>query len=249
MIRFALCMMLTLSASALLLNATPAKAEVDRNFYKQVVDSSLRPKSDLPRDKSRLPEQLLSFMQIKPGMTVFEQGASGGYTTELLAHAVGLKGKVYAEGLDPSRLHGNRLPQVKPLDRGLVYQIPERAARAGLKNGQADLVVLMFTYHDLTLNDRIDRLEMLRNMKAMLKSGGSIIMADNSAEEGSGLKYTPQLHRIDKQLVLKEFKAAGFVLEADSDLYANPKDDLKAHWRFLAKPRNHHRMLLKFRKP
>ncbi|NQZ13014.1 MAG: methyltransferase domain-containing protein, partial [Algicola sp.] len=175
--------------------------------------------------------------------------AGGGYTTELLAHSVGKTGKVYAEGLDPGRLRGNRLRQVKALDRGLVYQIPERAARAGLKNGQADAVVMMFTYHDLTLNERIDRQDMLSNMKAMLKSGGSIIIADNAAIDGSGLFYTSQLHRIDKELVMKEFKQAGFVFDASSDIYANPEDDLKAHWRFLAKPRHHHRMLIRFKKP
>jgi predicted methyltransferase len=107
----------------------------------------------------------------------------------------------------------------------------------------------MFTYHDLTLNERIDREQMLQNMKAMMKKGASIIIADNAAIEGSGLLYTPQLHRIDKQLVIKEFTAAGFELEAESDIYSNPKDDLKAHWRFLAKPRHHHRLLLRFIKP
>lgn len=249
MLRFALGLMLTLSVPAMVLSSAAVQAKVDDNHYQQIVKNAIRPKSDLPRDKSRLPAKLLAFMQIKPGMVVFEQGASGGYTTELLAHAVGYKGKVFAEGLNPSRLRDNRLPQVKPLDRGLIYQIPERAARAGLNNGEADMVVLMFTYHDLTLNDRIDRIAMLKNMKNMLKPGGKIIIADNAAEDGSGLQYTPQLHRIDKKLVIKEFTEVGFELEAESDIYANPKDDLRAHWRFLAKPRHHHRMLLKFRKP
>lgn len=250
MLRFALSVMLTVSAPLMFLNPTPAMAGGESSaYYQQVVSNSERPRGDLLRDKSRLPEKLLAFMKIKPGMVVFEQGAGGGYTTELLARAVGSDGRVYAEGLDPSRLRDNRLPQVKSLDRGLIYQIPERAERAGLKKGSADMVVLMFTYHDLTLNDRINRLEMLDNLKSMLKSGGKIVIADNAAVEGSGLYYTPQLHRIDKKLVLKEFTQAGFVLDAQSDIYANPKDDLKAHWRFLTKPRNHHRMLLKFSKP
>lgn len=238
-----------LSAAALAFTPAQSFAALAQSHYDKVIENAVRPNSDLPRDQSRRPKQLLAFMAIKPGMVVFEQGASGGYTTELLAHAVGYKGKVYAEGLEPSRIKDNRLPQVIPLDRGLIYQIPERAKRAGLKLGQADLAVLMFTYHDLTLNERIDRLQMLKDIKALLKPGGSIVVADNAAIEGSGLNYTPQLHRIDKQLVIKEFEQVGFKLEQDSDLYANPKDDLKAHWRFLAKPRKHHRFLLKFSKP
>lgn len=232
-----------------LLNTSPLAQAHSDSAYQKVVAHKDRPQSDLPRDKGRLPAGLLKFMRLKPGMVVFEQGASGGYTTELLARAVGQTGKVFAEGLDPSRIRNNRLPQVKPLERGLIYQIPERAVKAGLKNGEADAVVMMFTYHDLALNERIDRQEMLQNMLALLKTGGSIYVADNAAISGSGLHYTPQLHRIDPELVKKEFEQAGFVFDAKSDLYHNPKDNLKAHWRFLAKPRRHDRLLMRFKKP
>lgn len=217
--------------------------------YQNIVDSKQRPRGDLAKDKSRLPLQLLQFMDIKPGMTVFEQGASGGYTTELLARAVGETGQVFAEGLESSRLYGNRLPQVKPLSRGLIFQIPERAKKAGLINGQVDAVVMMFTYHDLALNSRIDRSQMLDNMKRMLKSGGSLIIADNAAVKGSGLTYTRKLHRIDPDLIVNEITQAGFKLDAISDLYHNSNDDIKAHWRFLPKPRHHHRLLMRFTKP
>ncbi|MFT5161638.1 MAG: putative methyltransferase [Alteromonadaceae bacterium] len=219
----------------------PSKA-----FYQQVVDNKNRPGSDLSRDKSRQPAALLAFMQLKPGMVVFELGASGGYTTEILARAIGSKGKLFAEGLSPSRVANGRLPQVKPLGRGLIYQIPERAAKAGLKNGEVDTVVIMFTYHDLALNERINRQDMLQNMLQMLKPGGSIIIADNSAVTGSGLDDTQQLHRIDPQLIKKEFEQAGFVFAAKSDLYHNPKDNLKAHWRFLADRGQHERLLMRF---
>lgn len=241
---------LSISLIALLLSTQSVNAKLlDDKHYQHIIDIPQRPSADLVRDEGRLPAKLLEFMQIKPAMTVFEQGSAGGYTTELLARAVGRSGKVYAEGLNLSRLKGNRLPQVKPLDRGLIYQIPDRANKVGLKSGQADAVIMMFTYHDLTLNSRIDRAQMLIDMRNLLKKEGFLIIADNAAIEGSGLTYTPKLHRIDQQLVIKEFQAAGFVLEAKSDIYSNPQDDLKAHWRFLSKPRDHHRMLLRFKKP
>ena len=217
--------------------------------YQNIVKDSRRPRGDFTKDKSRRPAKLLQFMDIKPGMKIFEQGASGGYTTELLARAVGKKGEVFAEGLESSRLIGKRLPQVKPLSRGLIYQIPERAAKAGLINGQVDAVVMMFTYHDLALNSRIDRQQLLDNLRTMLKSGGSLIIADNAAVSGSGLTYTRQFHRIDPKLVIKEITQAGFKLDAISDIYHNNNDDLKAHWRFLPKPRHHHRLLMRFKKP
>ena len=57
--------------------------------YQSVVKHTGRPHQDLEKDKSRLPLQLLAFMKLQSGMSVFEQGASGGYTTELLARTVG----------------------------------------------------------------------------------------------------------------------------------------------------------------
>ena len=240
---------LALGAAFLLTNIPNKAIATPDNDYLQAVNNKNRPAADLPRDAGRLPLALLKFMQLKPGMVVFEQGAGGGYTTELLARAVGASGKVFAEGLSPSRIANNRLPQVSALERGLIYQIPERAAKAGLKNGQVDAVVMMFTYHDLALNDRIDRQSMLKDMLTMLKPGGTIIVADNAAVKGSGLKYNPQLHRIDPELVRHEFEQAGFVFDANSDLYHNPKDNLKAHWRFLSKPRRHERLLMRFKKP
>jgi predicted methyltransferase len=246
-----LSLLMALVGSTLITLDVNAKTEtpLDHSFYQKVVSNQARPSADQQKDKSRLPQKLLAFMQLKPGMVVFEQGASGGYTTELLARTVGKSGEVYAEGLDSSRFLGGRLPQVKALERGLIYQIPERAAKAGLKPGNADRVVLMFTYHDLALNSRIDRNDFLTNLKDLLKSGGSIIIGDNAAVKGSGLDYTRQLHRIDPEFIIKEFTAAGFKLDATSDIYHNGKDDLKAHWRFLAKPRHHHRLLMRFTKP
>ncbi|MFT4924703.1 MAG: putative methyltransferase [Phenylobacterium sp.] len=247
--RLSLTLLLATSASLILLN-TSLRSEASSTpsvaTYQQMVEHQDRPKGDLRRDKSRLPAQLLQFMQLKPGMTVFELGAGGGYTTELLARAVGQSGKVFSEGLNLSRVTNNRLPQVKPLERGLIYQIPDRAAAAGLKNGQVDSVVIMFTYHDLALNGRIDRQDMLHNLLAMLKPGGSLIIADNAAVDGSGLRDTQSLHRIDSQLVRKELEQAGFTFANTSTLYHNAKDDKKGHWRFMSG--QHARMLMRFTK-
>lgn len=51
---------------------------------------------------------------------------------------------------------------------------------------------------------------------------------DHHAEAGSGerdaLDREQGLHRIDAELVRSEVEAAGFVLDAESDLLANPDD-------------------------
>ena len=60
-------------------------------------------------------------------------------------------------------------------------------------------------------------------MFAALKPGGIYFVEDHSAP-GTGLTATRTLHRIDPMAVVSQVTAAGFVLEATSDLVANPDD-------------------------
>jgi len=57
-----------------------------------------------------------------------------------------------------------------------------------------------------------------------LKPGGVFIIVDHAAELNSGTRDTDKMHRIDENLVKAEMKAAGFVLEDESDVLRNPAD-------------------------
>src|SRR5271169_1811686 len=61
------------------------------------VDAPSRPAQDRALDAGRRPDQMLAFFGIKSGMKVGEIFAGGGYTTQLLALAVGPDGSVYAQ--------------------------------------------------------------------------------------------------------------------------------------------------------
>src|SRR5690242_7373067 len=56
-----------------------------------------RSEADKALDAGRKADEMLAFFGIKPGMTVVELGAGGGYTAELLARVVGPSGKVYGQ--------------------------------------------------------------------------------------------------------------------------------------------------------
>ena len=66
--------------------------------YAAIVAAPDRADSDRQTDKRRDPVKLLSFTGVKTGMTVLDMGAGGGYSTELMARAVGPSGKVYGAG-------------------------------------------------------------------------------------------------------------------------------------------------------
>ena len=82
-----------------------------------------------------------------------------------------------------------------------------------------------------------------------LKPGGAFVVIDHAAQPGSGLRDTDTLHRIDPASIIGEVQAAGFVLEAQSNLLRNPAD---AHSLTVFNPqiRGHtDQVLLRFRKP
>jgi predicted methyltransferase len=58
-----------------------------------------------------------------------------------------------------------------------------------------------------------------------LKPGGIYLVIDHIAESGSGLRDTESLHRIDPLRLRGEIEAAGFLLDAQSDLLRHPQDN------------------------
>ena len=89
----------------------------------QIVASPDRSAADRTNDQRRKPEQMLVFIGIRPGITALDLSAAGGYTTELLARAIGPSGTVYGQSQprDPSRAptapaapEGNSNPAATP---------------------------------------------------------------------------------------------------------------------------------------
>src|SRR3954470_9208546 len=65
--------------------------------YEAIVASPDRADGDRQADVRRKPAKMLAFIGVKTGMKVLDMEASAGYTTELLARAVGPTGIVYAQ--------------------------------------------------------------------------------------------------------------------------------------------------------
>src|SRR3954466_15038149 len=65
--------------------------------YAAIVASPDRIDADRQTDQRRAPAQLLAFTGVRTGMKVLDMGAGGGYSTELMARAVGPSGIVYGQ--------------------------------------------------------------------------------------------------------------------------------------------------------
>ena len=188
-----------------------------------------RPDADKSRDERDHTAQVLDFLGVKPGMAVADLMAGGGYYTELFSRIVGDDGQVYMhneyiswpwEKFFPSmisaRLESDRLPNVTRLDAQLESM--------GLPEGELDLVFLSQFYHDSVWMG-IDRQQTLREIYTALKPDGIFAIIDHCSEPGVGIRDVSSKHRIDPEFVIEDLVAAGFTVDANSDLLSNPEDD------------------------
>ena len=101
------------------LASTPQASALTRERIAAIVASPDRSPADRNNDVRRKPVDLLAFVDPRPGMTVLDVSAGGGYTTELLARAVGPAGRVYGQSAprDPGRAGLRRRRAARPLRR------------------------------------------------------------------------------------------------------------------------------------
>jgi len=212
---------------ALALLATSCATPVRRTPATAAADAPDRSDADRALDAGRHPRELLTFAGIRPGMRVAELGAGGGYTTELLARAVGPTGKVWAQN---SRLILERFAE-KPWSERLAKPVMANVVRVDREFDDPlppaardlDAVLIVLFYHD-TVWMGVDRARMNRAVFAALKPGGEYVVVDHSGRKGSGAEETQTLHRIEQSVVEKEVAAAGFVRDGEADFLRNPAD-------------------------
>ncbi len=195
-----------------------------------IVASPDRTAADRKNDERRRPADMLAFIGVRPGMHALDISASGGYTTELIARAVGPSGRVTGQSLIPAtgpqtppppafveRTKNPRLAHMGYVRRPFEDPVPPEL------RGQLDLVTFMFNYHDMG-HLGIDRGRLNRSVFAGLKPGGMYVIADHSTVPGMGMTQSGTLHRVDEELVVREVEAAGFRLVARGDFLRNPQD-------------------------
>ncbi|MEO6929157.1 MAG: SAM-dependent methyltransferase [Casimicrobiaceae bacterium] len=186
-----------------------------------MIASPLRSDADHRTDIERHPAEFLSFTGVKPGMRVLDVSAGGGYTSQLMAAAVGPGGTVWAQSARPGAALSKRLadhPQANLIIVARPSDDPLPDAVRGL-----DLATLILNYHDITYLP-LDRTQMNARIFAALKPGGRYVVIDHAGRSGSGISQARTLHRIDEQVVIDEVRAAGFVLEAEGNFLRNPAD-------------------------
>jgi len=200
-------------------------ADVPANIAAAVADKD-RPTEDTDRDAARHPAEIMALTGIKAGDRAVDIGPGKGYYTRLLSRIVGANGKVY--GFNPTWVDA-KFPTATPGIKAL--------AAAGYANVEAvvqpmdeikfdkplDLVFISQIYHDQVWQ-KIDIAKMNKAIFDALKPGGVYFIIDHTGPGVTTPEQIDKVHRIDPDLVKTQVLAAGFKLEAESDLLRNPAD-------------------------
>ena len=93
--------------------AAPAAAVLSQERIAAIIASPDRGAADRNNDIRRKPAQMLAFIGIRPGLTALDLSAGGGYSTELVARAVGPTGRVYGQS-PPARAPDKPNSPVRP---------------------------------------------------------------------------------------------------------------------------------------
>lgn len=241
-------------ALLLAISATPLAAkESAAPDYKAALADPARPAADRERDTTRKPAELLAFAQIAPGEQVGDFVMGGGYVTRLLAAAVGSAGRVYAfqpaEFIAFKKQYGDDQTAVDAAYTNVDAVAGSFAAPAFAT--PLDTIITVQNFHDLYLKpfpagtgDKASAA-----LFAALKPGGTLVVVDHSAADGTGTTLSDSLHRIDKAAVIDTLTKAGFKLEAESDLYKRADDPHTANVFDAAIRGKTDQFALRFRKP
>ncbi|MGH1471426.1 MAG: class I SAM-dependent methyltransferase [Cellvibrionaceae bacterium] len=200
----------------------------DTRTITEALKSPSRMAGDSDRDAARKPAQVLAFLGLKPGMTVLDVMASGGWYTEVLSLAVGEKGKVYAQN-SPAFLQFRDGMYEKAISKRLeggrlnnVTRINADFDKLGIDNS-VDIAITALNFHDIYNRSPEAGIALLKDIKKSLKPGGVFGLIDHNGAAGAD---NASIHRMPVQDAVDAAKAAGFIVET-SALLASKDDDLK----------------------
>ena len=163
------------------------------------VASTTRPQADRARDPWRHPYEALTFWGLAPGMTVVEIEPGGAswwrHILEPYAAATG----------------GRYVPVNRPLES------------MGVEPGTADFILVARAFHNWSRGGRTE--PYLAAFFQALQPGGVLAVEQHRSVDGLNVVDVAPTGYVPESYVIKAAQDAGFVLDARSELNANPADD------------------------
>ena len=186
-----------------------------------------------PRDQWRNPEETLEFFGLQPDQTVMELWPGGGWYTEILAPYLRDNGTYIAAGWDPE----SEIPFIK--NAVAAYQkkldahpdVYDKVQQAVLMPpnklqpvppGTVDLVLTFRNVHNWM--PRNSQAQIMQVMYDSLKPGGVLGVVEHRGDPNVPQDPKAKSGYVNEQYAIELAEAAGFVLDAKSEINANPAD-------------------------
>lgn len=242
--------------AALLVTAVPMTASAAPADVKaSVAATAARSEANVKLDESRKPAEVLKFLGLQKGMWVADPFGANLYWAEITAPAVGPKGRVTI--WEPTQFYSQKaydnLAELNKRQPNVFMRVSPFEAPD--LPGKYDFMLINLDYHDVYWESakngvvRMDPDQWLKVIYNAMKPGAVVGVIDHVANPGDTRDTVQKLHRIDPATVKADFKRAGFVLEAESNMLRNPADD---HSLLVFDPAirgKTDRFVFKFRKP
>jgi predicted methyltransferase len=228
----------TLAAAAVVLAMGIASA-AHHESVESAIGNSNRAEANSARDGARKPDQVLEFIGLEADDVVLDYGAGGGYWTELISVVVGDGGKVYAQQRAGERYDEQKAAlaaQFSPF--GNIELMPlESGAALPLGDGSVDTILVSYLYHHMHYADGSGEMfpdsskALFGEFRRVLKPGGTVIIIEHAAIDGSGRAESGGWHRTPPEMAKTDLASVGFEFAGDApEIFNNPDDDRKNVW-------------------
>lgn len=204
----------------------------------QAVAAEHRTPAFRARDPYRHPQETLEFFGVRPEHTVVEIWPSAGWYAEILAPYLRVRGQYYAAGFvideenapayrkriaDEFRAKLDAQPHF--YDRVVVTEIGRPDRWQPSPPGSADVVLTFRNVHNWMSADYES--QMFAAFYVSLRPGGVLGVVEHRARPGTSRKKMVESGYVTEQYVVELAEAAGFRLDAKSEINANPADTTK----------------------
>ncbi len=212
------------------LTQSNVSAELDR-----AIAGTHRPAAHRLRDQYRHPRETLLFFGLRPEMTVVEIWPGSGWYSEIIGPVLHERGRYYLAQHDvtnpkapdwqrKARAHQEQTVAHQPAVYGkpvfTAFGLPEQTAIAPA--GSADLVLTFRNVHNWS-NQKTDQAAFKAFFDA-LKPGGTLGVVEHRARPGTAFERMVKTGYMTEAYVVGLAEKAGFKLEAQSEINANPRD-------------------------
>ena len=194
-----------------------------------IIAADARAPANSARDQYRRPYEALTFWGLRPGLTVveIEPGGAGWWTEILAPYAARTDGEYIAAWIDLEAPNvSDRAREARAgLEQDLAAVGSARAVNfgpvsgLGVEDGTADMVLVARAFHNWARADLTGRY--MAEFFRALKPGGILAVEQHRAEEGLNVADTASTGYVPESYVIQAAQAAGFELDARSELNAN----------------------------